>query len=97
MRGVIAVVVTIFYSTLAGKLITSTLSLLLDFAVTAQLCSEGDVRLADGRTENEGRVEICLNEQWGTVCSNWLWGFYWSFEEARVTCRQLGFDCMYFS
>ena len=68
----------------------------MDFAVTAQICSEGEVRLADGRIENEGRVEICLNEQWGTVCSNWLWGFYWSSEEARVTCRQLGFNCIYF-
>jgi hypothetical protein len=62
-------------------------------AVTAQQCSEGGaVRLVDGGTVNQngvrGRVEICINHQWGTVCDD-----DWGLLEARVTCRQLGFDC----
>ena len=36
-------------------------------------------------TENEGRVEICLNNAWGTVC-NYLFDNL----EADVVCRQLG-------
>ena len=53
------------------------------------------MRLVGGnRTVNksivEGRVEICINQQWGTVCDD-----DWGVLEARVTCRQLGFDCKY--
>ena len=55
------------------------------------VCTYGDVRLVDGRDEYEGRVEICLNEEWGTVCN-----YYWDYRNnstsfATVVCRQLGF------
>ena len=43
------------------------------------------MRLADGATVNEGRVEICLGGVWGTVCDN-----NWGAAEARVVCTQLG-------
>eukprot|EP00057_Strongylocentrotus_purpuratus_P018644 XP_011673118.1 PREDICTED: deleted in malignant brain tumors 1 protein-like [Strongylocentrotus purpuratus] len=49
--------------------------------------ADGSVRLADGPTELEGRVEIFYTGIWFAVCDN-----NWSIEEADVVCRQLGFD-----
>ena len=49
-------------------------------------CTNGEVRLVNGRGPHEGRVEICVNEVWGTVCSN-----SWSTSYANVVCGQLGY------
>lgn len=49
-------------------------------------CTHGDVRLADGQSLNEGRVEVCLNSMWGTVCDD-AWGNI----DAQVVCNQLGY------
>ncbi len=33
-------------------------------------CDIGEVRLVGGDSCNEGRVEVCMNDRWGTVCNN---------------------------
>ena len=57
-------------------------------------CTDGDVRLVDGNAPYEGRVEMCINRAWGTVCSTysggWWWNNRWSTPDSNVVCRQLG-------
>ena len=53
--------------------------------VTPSTCTEGNVRLAEGDSEYGGRVEVCINKAWGTVCSPG-----WGSQEARVVCNQIG-------
>lgn len=44
------------------------------------------VRLTNGSTSSEGRVEVLYNGTWNTICSD-----HWGLHEGQVVCQQLGF------
>ncbi len=47
----------------------------------------GAILLKGGSSPKEGRVEICMDSEWGTICDN-----DWDTPDAQVVCRQLGFS-----
>ena len=47
----------------------------------------GQLRLAGSNVAGEGRVEICMDNEWGTVCDD-----SWGRADAIVVCRKLGYS-----
>ena len=44
------------------------------------------LRLVGGSTDHEGRLEMCRDGHWGTICDD-----SWDDTDSSVACRQLGF------
>ena len=63
--------------------------LLNPYSCTKGNCQDGDVRLINGTTQYEGRIQLCYNNHWAPV-----YGYPqmpWRTAEAIVVCRQLGY------
>lgn len=44
-----------------------------------------DVRLVGGSCDSDGRVEVLIENQWGSICDD-----NWDLKDAEVICRTLG-------
>ena len=54
---------------------------------TQATCTHGSIRLVGGSSSSRGRVEVCLNNRWGTVHDSG-----WTQVDANVACGQLGYS-----
>ena len=50
-------------------------------------CNDGDIQLVGGDTPLKGRLEVCINNAWGTVCNNQFGN-----HDSATACHQLGFE-----
>lgn len=88
---IIVILLLLFVKVLSQKLTVWTddnfsVTMLMVDAVTTPNgnCSHGQLRLVNGSNTIEGRLEICVNSAWGSVCGN-----SFSSDDANVACRVL--------
>ena len=58
----------------------------LTFLKNAVACTDRDVHLVESYPET-GRIEVCHNSSWGTICTN-----TWDDLDASVACRHFGYS-----
>ena len=58
----------------------------MNHRVSSSCTTDGALRLENGASLNEGRVEVCKSGQWDTVCDD-----EWEDSDASVVCAQLGY------
>ena len=60
-------------------------------SASSSTCTEGALRLLRNQAstpfKSNGRVEICHNNKWGSICDSG-----WGTPDARVACGQLGYS-----
>ena len=49
-------------------------------------CVENSIRLVDGSIEQQGRVEVCIDGIWSSICDDG-----WDKTDSFIVCKQLGF------
>ena len=69
------------------KVCTVITQLFVHTQINVAPCSDGQLRLVGSIVAYEGRVEVCMNNEWGTVCYD-----YWGTPDSSVVCRQLGYS-----
>ena len=57
------------------------------YTIIANCAGGGETRLVGGSTDREGRVEVCANRRWRTVCTG-------SQELATAVCSRIGIDSL---
>ena len=63
------------------------LSTLSDCDIRGRNRTNIDIRLAGSSQPQSGRIEILVNNQWGTICDT-----FWGLTDAEVACQDLGYS-----